>query len=739
MKKLFIVFLGIIFIFMFTETSFFLLSKLIHFSRDEEVNSNNVKIVCMGDSFTYGAGVDKDASYPAILEKKLNEVSEEKIKVINYGRLAQNTSFVLKHLPDIIKKYSPEIIIIMAGYNNFANFEGAPFEKNQDAISLISEKIYKSRTYRFFELLIKNFKKHIFINNQKNISKIDFPDKSTDDLNYKEMIYNIPEKLISLNDLVRENDKLYKNLKEKRYYILKKMFEKVKISNLSEEEKIGFFLYNLDAGHLLDAQTILNDVKLKNSKYFDLLKAILDNDTEKKKLDNKQIFSLIKRYPNIKELYMMIFDLYIENDNHDKAINFLSFIKGKVKDHKNKKIFDFIIKSYSGELNEKDISSLLKERQDKSYLYEIVINNFLKKKEKIKAKKYINDYIDEFPYYYRPYLLYLNTLSKKSDEYNKISYKILELDQERLDIFESIFFDEKNFHKAKDYYLIMIKNIKNTTKYRESYIEFLIKHEKKEEALKTCEDFFNETDDVLYLKREKAYLLSLGKREKAAEVMEKIKENSLVSNDFLAEMYILKWDLKNAEKYALKSYSYKKTSQSIKRLIEVYVLAKKYNHAANKYVELYGFGNNMDKNNLVKAAEYYKAAGDFKKAEKIYLSLGMFNDAQLIKKYNFSKDSRMSIDEWIKSDVLKIIKTAKENKINLIFMNYFEMKLSVVEKVCEQNDILFLDQNEYFNAILENGAKRQDYVLPDDHLTAKGNEITAELLKEILIKRNFIK
>ncbi|MBN2368573.1 hypothetical protein JXC34_06135 [Candidatus Woesearchaeota archaeon] len=88
-----------------------------HFSQ-EQVNGGHT-ILALGESSTAGLWVAKGESYPEQLQEKLNEkVPGKNISVIVPLHLGQNTGQMSNRLAQYIRMYDPELIIIMAGYNN---------------------------------------------------------------------------------------------------------------------------------------------------------------------------------------------------------------------------------------------------------------------------------------------------------------------------------------------------------------------------------------------------------------------------------------------------------------------------------------------------------------------------------------------------------------------------------------------------------------------------------------------
>lgn len=109
-------------------------------------------IVCIGDSHTYGIYVKKDETYPAQLEKLLNQ-NGGGWQVINLGAPGQNSIQILNALPEIFKRYHPAALVVLVGVNNGWNIAGR--EK-----SLAEKILHRIKLYRLFRLVyFHNFNK----------------------------------------------------------------------------------------------------------------------------------------------------------------------------------------------------------------------------------------------------------------------------------------------------------------------------------------------------------------------------------------------------------------------------------------------------------------------------------------------------------------------------------------------------------------------------------------------------
>ncbi len=130
-------------------------------------------ILCMGDSFTFGLGAETGYSYPDHLERLLKkQLTHKKFKVYNLGRLGSNSSMVLKSLPQTIKRYNPDIVIVMTGCNNtWVSTDNNYFVTKDNLMQKIDVGLSNLRIYKFFKALQINLKNNNFSYND-NISAV---------------------------------------------------------------------------------------------------------------------------------------------------------------------------------------------------------------------------------------------------------------------------------------------------------------------------------------------------------------------------------------------------------------------------------------------------------------------------------------------------------------------------------------------------------------------------------------
>ncbi len=82
-------------------------------SRDSFLNFDR-RIVCLGDSFTFGAWVQDDKAYPQILESLLNETGADvSVGVLNAGILSYSPLLEEQMLEHVVKHYRPHVVTLM--------------------------------------------------------------------------------------------------------------------------------------------------------------------------------------------------------------------------------------------------------------------------------------------------------------------------------------------------------------------------------------------------------------------------------------------------------------------------------------------------------------------------------------------------------------------------------------------------------------------------------------------------
>lgn len=114
-------------------------------------------ILCLGDSFTFGGGVDAKDTYPSQLQRILDSnYAHKSIKVINGGYCEINSAQVLQRLPKNIRYYNPDAVILLVGASSRFNFIG--FNKEKTIYSKLKDAIYNLRVYKMLKIVILNLK-----------------------------------------------------------------------------------------------------------------------------------------------------------------------------------------------------------------------------------------------------------------------------------------------------------------------------------------------------------------------------------------------------------------------------------------------------------------------------------------------------------------------------------------------------------------------------------------------------
>jgi lysophospholipase L1-like esterase len=87
------------------------------------VTADGVRILCVGDSHTYGAMVASDGAYPEQLERVLRRHGIP-AAAFNLGIPGQNSRQVRNRLPRQLEAYRPDVVMLWAGVNDYWNVVG---------------------------------------------------------------------------------------------------------------------------------------------------------------------------------------------------------------------------------------------------------------------------------------------------------------------------------------------------------------------------------------------------------------------------------------------------------------------------------------------------------------------------------------------------------------------------------------------------------------------------------------
>ena len=87
---------------------------------DFEKHQEVTRILCVGDSGTFGWGVNDDETWPAYLESNLNQVTGRRFQVLNAGVNGYSTCQTYRAYQRLDPIINPQIVIVSAGRNDLS-------------------------------------------------------------------------------------------------------------------------------------------------------------------------------------------------------------------------------------------------------------------------------------------------------------------------------------------------------------------------------------------------------------------------------------------------------------------------------------------------------------------------------------------------------------------------------------------------------------------------------------------
>lgn len=90
-----------------------------------KINEKAYRILCVGDSSTYGTGASDRTrfSYPSLLEEMLTKVNQRPVQVINMGLPGINSSQALNLFEKRFEETRPDLVLVCVGINDPWNLE----------------------------------------------------------------------------------------------------------------------------------------------------------------------------------------------------------------------------------------------------------------------------------------------------------------------------------------------------------------------------------------------------------------------------------------------------------------------------------------------------------------------------------------------------------------------------------------------------------------------------------------
>jgi|GEM_PF-2908428 len=243
-------------------------------NEEPKIGDDKFVILAIGDSTTYGLGVNQERAYPNQLEIFLkNKYPDKDIVVLNKGIPAQTSISILRNIDSQMIKYKPDLVISLVGVNDYNE---ALNGVNSRSISgfIISEPITELRVYKFFSILrdFLDFRTKIqdgaliFYDSSRKFTNISDKENCLDldyqlEDNYKEIIDKIhyhDSEIIILSYLHKNEklDRIFENIsKEKRILYISLNEENVNQSLFTDD---GW--HPNEMGHEIMAEKIAEEI-----------------------------------------------------------------------------------------------------------------------------------------------------------------------------------------------------------------------------------------------------------------------------------------------------------------------------------------------------------------------------------------------------------------------------------------------------------------------------------------------
>ncbi|MBU1124708.1 MAG: tetratricopeptide repeat protein [Candidatus Omnitrophica bacterium] len=123
------------------------------------------RVLCVGDSFTFGFGAPFGNSYPAQLQALCKVNAKDLYVIYNCGIPGCSSAELLRRFSGYLKKYNPDIVFLLVGSNDISNPGFSEIvsagQGRQTCFSSFSNLIFRLRIYKVFRFVQESIQKLI--------------------------------------------------------------------------------------------------------------------------------------------------------------------------------------------------------------------------------------------------------------------------------------------------------------------------------------------------------------------------------------------------------------------------------------------------------------------------------------------------------------------------------------------------------------------------------------------------
>ncbi len=103
-------------------------ARLVLFGRPDAWRSGaSVRVLLLGDSIPFGAGVEAEEAFPARFQGLLDAQAPGRFSILNLAVPGMNTTQVRRRLASRVAHYDPDLVVAMVGANNARNESEAEY------------------------------------------------------------------------------------------------------------------------------------------------------------------------------------------------------------------------------------------------------------------------------------------------------------------------------------------------------------------------------------------------------------------------------------------------------------------------------------------------------------------------------------------------------------------------------------------------------------------------------------